>query len=166
MNLDSQDIAPGLFEQLIEALRGEREAVRAFDEAAAEVLGINLTDLRCLGILERHDRMPATELARESRLTSGSMTVLIDRLERAGYVRRVRDQNDRRRVFVELTARARESIRRIWGPVGQEGAQITSGYSKAQVRAITDYLLASRDLLTRHHERLKALAEGPGALAD
>lgn len=143
--------------RLVEALRAEQEAVQAFDEAAAGVLGINLTDLRCLGILERRGRTPVTELAGESGLTSGSMTVLIDRLERAGYARRVRDEEDRRRVFVELTERAKEAIGQIWGPLGREGAEVAGRYSEEELRVITDYLRASGELLTRHCERLKAM---------
>ena len=59
--------------------------------------------------------MTAGELDRESELSTGAITTLLDRLERAGYVRRVRDDVDRRRILVELTDEARHRAWEIWG---------------------------------------------------
>lgn len=151
----------GLLQSLFDELRAEQEVVQAFDEAAAERLGVHLTDLRCLGILERKGPIPATELGVETGLTSGSVTALIDRLERAGYVRRVRDERDRRRVFVELTERAVKAIAEIWGPLGRDGTELAGRYSDEEIAFIVDYLRASRALLERHLERVRA-ARGDG----
>ena len=74
----------------------------AFDDATAERLGINRTDLDCTDIIERHGGITAGELAAEAGLTTGAVTAVIDRLERAGYARRVRDDEDRRRIKVEV----------------------------------------------------------------
>ena len=145
----STDLLPILFSEL----RAEQEAVQAFDEAAAELLGIALTDVRCLGILERKGPLPASELAVETGLTSGSVTALIDRLERGGYVRRVRDERDRRRVFVDLTDRAVQAISEIWGPLGRDGTEMARRYSDEEIGFIVDYLRASRELLERHLQR-------------
>ena len=148
---------PRLLDELFAELRLEREASLAFDEAAAELLGINPTDLRCLGVLDRRGAVTATELAREARLTTGATTALIDRLERAGYVRRVRDERDRRRVYVELTDRARGEIARIWGPLGQEGQEVAARYSDEELALIVEYLRTSREVLGRHLERLESM---------
>jgi len=148
---------PRLLDELFAELRLEREASLAFDEAAAELLGINPTDLRCLGVLDRRGAVTATELAREARLTTGATTALIDRLERAGYVRRVRDERDRRRVYVELTDRARGEIARIWGPLGQEGQEVAARYSDEELALIVEYLRTSREVLSRHLERLESM---------
>jgi DNA-binding MarR family transcriptional regulator len=143
--------------ELFAELRLEQEAVEAFDAAAAELLGINPTDLRCLGILDRRGRLAATELAREAGLTTGATTALIDRLEAAGYVKRVRDERDRRRVYVTLTGAARQAIAAIWGPLGQEGMEVAERYSAEELALIVEYLRTSREVLRRHLDRLRSM---------
>ncbi|MGH3128797.1 MAG: MarR family transcriptional regulator [Gaiellaceae bacterium] len=64
---------------------------------------MNRTDLRCLNIIENNGAMTAGRLAELSGLTTAAVTSVLDRLERAGYARRVRDQPDRRQVMVEVT---------------------------------------------------------------
>lgn len=133
--------------------------MQAFDEEAARVLGLNLTDLRCVGVLDRRVRMTAGDLARSSGLTTGSVTALIDRLERAGYARRVRDTEDRRRVFVELTDRFAELRGKIWGPLAKDGFELMERYSDDDLRLIRDYLAGARDVLRRHRARVRELAD-------
>lgn len=140
-------------------MRAEQEEVQAFDEAAAQLLGINLSDLRVLGILERRGPITSSELAEEAGLTSGSITTLVDRLERAGYARRVRDEVDRRRVFVELTALARERTEPIWGPLGEEAYRVVSRYTVKELELLVEYLARGRELLRRHRDRLEGLRE-------
>src|SRR5690242_15465290 len=102
MNQDiksSSDNRTGLLEQqFFEAVRANQSATDMFDEAVAQFLGINRTDGRCLDVIDRRGRVSAGQLANESGLTTGAVTVVIDRLERAGYVRRIRDELDRRKV--------------------------------------------------------------------
>lgn len=145
-----------LIGELFRQVREEQEDVQAFDEAAASKLGINLTDLRVLGILDRLGSVSATELAEEAGLTTGSITALVDRLEAAGYARRARDEADRRRVFVELTDRARERMERIWGPIAEDAYRIADSYSNDELRLIIEYLERGRELLRRHHTRIQA----------
>jgi len=143
-----------LVEELFYLVRAEQEDVQAFDEQAAQLLGINLTDLRVLGILDRRGPVTASELAEEAGLTSGSTTTLVDRLERAGYAVRSRDTDDRRRVFVELTDAARARMGEIWGPLGAEAGEFVQGYSKEELELLVDYLTKGRELLRRHRARL------------
>ncbi len=75
----------------------------AFDKLAAARLGVGMTDLHCLNIVQSRGGVTAGELAAESGLTTGAVTAVIDRLERAGFARRVRDDRDRRKVVVEVT---------------------------------------------------------------
>src|SRR5206468_2624735 len=85
------------------------------DEAAAEYLGINPTDGRALDVIDQHGRITAGELARELRLSTGAVTTLVDRLERAGFAHRVRDEDDRRRVLIEVTPIVGELSQEIYG---------------------------------------------------
>src|SRR5689334_2617788 len=106
-----------LVREIADALRASQTATEGFDELAAERLGINRTDMRCLDIIQRIGQVSAGQLAEESRLTTGAVTAVIDRLERAVLARRVSDPDDRRRVMVELTELANERSMAIWGPM-------------------------------------------------
>src|SRR5580693_2437800 len=96
-----------IFEQLVTEVRRSQNATDRFDQAVADALGLNRTDMRCMDVIEREGPVPAGKLAAATGLTSGAITTALDRLERAGYARRADDPSDRRRVLVELTAKAR-----------------------------------------------------------
>jgi DNA-binding MarR family transcriptional regulator len=72
-------------------------------DVAADELGLHITDHKCLDLINRFGAMPAGRLAGLTGLTTGAVTGVIDRLEEAGYVRRVEDPNDRRRTIVGPT---------------------------------------------------------------
>lgn len=97
-------------DELARALRELMAAAHGFEEALGQVLGLNSTDLRCVELLERRGTMSAGALAELAGLSTGAITFLLDRLERAGFVSRVRDLNDRRRVLVELVPFARAQL--------------------------------------------------------
>src|SRR5215813_8260121 len=84
------------------AIRRTGSLMQLMGMAAADRIGINATDLNCLNILSFSGRMTAGELARATGLTTASITGVADRLEEAGYVRRERDPDDRRRVVIQL----------------------------------------------------------------
>ena len=142
----------------IEAIRGWQTDQDMFDEAAAAYLGINRTDNRCLDILDRGGRMSAGQLATAARLTSGAVTAVLDRLETAGYVRRIPDSADRRRILVEVTPRVGKESAVIFGPMVEEGAGWIVKYSDAEMETILGFLERNREILQRHTPRVMALA--------
>jgi DNA-binding MarR family transcriptional regulator len=159
----SKESKHDLIERLIYAARASEAATDAFDEAAFDKLGVNATDGRCLGILDNEGAMTAGRLAELSGLTTAAVTAVLDRLERAGYARRRRDDGDRRRVIVELTPTLRERSERIWGPIGTEGRALLGRMSSDELRAALAFLEASRELNRRHVDRVRQLrfdAEG------
>ena len=98
-------------EELAQALRVFLSASDAFDDALGKVLGLHPTDVRCVDLLDQHGTMTAGALSELAGLSTGAVTFLLDRLERAGFVRRMRDVHDRRRVLVELVPLARTRCR-------------------------------------------------------
>ncbi|MCP2169301.1 MarR family winged helix-turn-helix transcriptional regulator [Goodfellowiella coeruleoviolacea] len=75
-----------------------------FHSWVAEQMGLSGTDHKCLDLVARADRpLTAGQIAELSGLSTGAVTGVIDRLERAGHVRRVRDPHDRRKVLVEVS---------------------------------------------------------------
>src|SRR6266540_4874582 len=100
-----------LLEEVLLASRATQNAADALDDAVTGLLGLNRTDVLFLDVLDRLGRVTAGRLAVEARLTTGAVTRVLDRLEKAGYVRRVADPSDRRRVLIEATQRDRKSTR-------------------------------------------------------
>lgn len=138
------------------AFRQEQNRGQAFDELAAERLGINLTDLRCIDIVEQHGGLTAGELAEAAHLTTGAVTAVLDRLERAGYARRVRDEADRRRVRVELTAKAAKAAGEIYGPLGEGFYAVLDRYTADELRMVLDLLHRAAEVQARSLERLQS----------
>src|ERR671917_1409057 len=99
-----------------ESRKGTLDGVYFF-QAVAERSGMNLTDLQCITILTSTGPITAGRLAEEMGLTTGSVTGVIDRMERAGYVRRERDPNDGRRVIVRPVS---EKLERAAGSLGSQ----------------------------------------------
>jgi DNA-binding MarR family transcriptional regulator len=132
------------------------------DDAAATLLGLNPTDQRCLGALVVRGPMTAGRLADAAYLSAGAMTASIDRLERAGFVRRVRDEEDRRRVVVEATPAARKRAWELYQPLADGGAEILTAYSDAELRLIAGFLRGATELQLSHAEVLRRLAAPRG----
>lgn len=150
----ASDIRQALIAEVADEIRAFQHAVDAFDQAVADHLGINRTDLRCLDLLHRDGAMSAGDLARACGLTTGALTRLLDRIERTGYARRVHDARDRRRVVVELTPLARKRAAELYGPVGSTGVASLERYSTDQLMTIRDFLAGGRALHERRLERL------------
>lgn len=146
-----------LAEELIHLARAHEAANDAFDEVACQKLGINRTDLRCLNIVENHGSMTAGRLAELSGLTTAAVTSVLDRLERAGYARRVREQEDRRQVLVEVTPLLAERGGMIWGPLGEEAMAAMTRMSVEELKGVMDFFRLGIELNKRHVERVRSI---------
>ena len=149
-----------LFEELVAEVRASQVAQDMTDQAAADLLGVNRTDLRCMDVLDQRGRMTAGELAEASGLTTGNVTAMLDRMERAGYATRVRDSEDRRRVYVELTPDAREVGREIYAPLAEGGEKLAKRYSEHELELLLEFTRFGREanekLAAQLRERLEA----------
>lgn len=150
-----------LEEALGQEVRGWQTDQDLFDEALATLAGLNRTDMRCLDIVSRDGPLTAGQLARAVHLTTGAVTAVLDRLEAAGYVRRVRDTSDRRRVLVEATSKVEEGMATAFGPFLAEAERHMATFSDEDLAVIVEFLRRSRALLVRHTARLHALLDDP-----
>jgi DNA-binding MarR family transcriptional regulator len=107
--------------------------------------------------------MSAGQLAQASGLSPGAATTALDRLEQAGYARRVRDPNDRRSVLIELTPQAQQLIDEIYGPIGKAGQAHLARYTDGELAFLRDFLREGRALQTEHAARLRAGGLPPDA---
>jgi MarR family len=80
------------------------------------------------------------------------VTVVVDRLERAGLIRRVRDAGDRRNVWLEVTPAATEAMGELFEPMIAEARRRFDRYSTKELE-MTDFVMA-RELTEAHNERL------------
>lgn len=135
------------------AMQAYQRSTQAFDDAVGRAMGLNPTDLRCLDWLVDGPKA-AGELSAGTGLSSAATTTLIDRLERKGFVQRVRDLDDRRRVLVEMTADGRARVGRYYGPIVKEGSELFSDTTDEQLARMRDWLVAARDLTDRHRLRI------------
>ena len=144
--------------ELVSEFRVAGNQDSAFDNLAADRLGLNRTDLHAINIIENSGGLTAGELAKESGLTSGAVTGVIDRLERAGYARRVPDPGDRRRVKLEVTAKFYARADRIWGPMASDWAARLGGRFTAQELGLAiEFLRTTNELSREHLERLRKM---------
>jgi DNA-binding MarR family transcriptional regulator len=147
-----------LVDELVSEFRVSGNQDSAFDSLAAAHLGVNRTDLHCLNIIENSGGLSAGALAAEAGLTTGAVTGVIDRLERAGYARRVPDPADRRRVKVEVTRRFYANADRIWGPVKADWeSTLGARFTAEQLARAIDFLRITNEIGRRHLERLRQL---------
>jgi DNA-binding MarR family transcriptional regulator len=149
-----------LIGELMSEVRAYQRATDDMDEAAARHLGVNRNDGKCLDVLEEREPMTAGALAEELGLTTGAITTLLDRLEQAGYVRRVRDTADRRRVLAELTPLARDRIGELYGPMGELGSPWFESHSDQDVRLLIDFFRHSTKVTARNAARIRGVEPG------
>lgn len=125
---------------IVAACRELHASIDALDERAAKVLGVSRNDLRCLNLLERGPVSP-TRIAEALGLTKGSVTVLLDRLEKKDLVRRMRASEDGRAVVVEATRQAWMSLAAVYRPFGEALVSLSSAYGHHRASAAKTALL-------------------------
>ena len=143
---DRQEIA-----LLLRRLTVELQAV---GQRFAELHGLNRTDVRALvAIMDaaRADRsLTAGALGAAVDLTSASVTALVDRLERVGHVRRVRDEHDRRRVVLEISDTAMAAGGEFFGGLQRDLAGAMAGYTDEELDVVRRFLTEMTEVIVRH----------------
>lgn len=137
------------------AFREYSSAVDAVNQIVGERMGINRTDHRVLEILARKGPMTAGDLAAAGHLTTGAVTTVLDRLERAGYARRIRDTEDRRRVLVEQTRAGSETALQYYGPFMERSFDAMTNYTPEQLEAVRDFVRDVACLAVDYAETLR-----------
>ena len=138
------------------AMQAYQRSNAEFDDEVGRLLDLNPTDLRCLDWLVG-GRMTAGELSRATGLSSPATTSMIDRLERKGFVRRVRLADDRRQVLVELTEDGTARVRRLYGPLVEEGARLFERFTRAELETMLDLVKRMQALAVEHRDALRGL---------
>lgn len=134
-------------QQLLDSLEEQSRELSTrtviFHHLIGERLGLNPTDHKCLDVIIRNRTlMTASQLAEQTGLSTGAITGVVDRLEKAGYVRRKRDQSDRRLVFINpLLDKAMVKLSPIFDPIKQASRSLYSKYSEDELALILDFII-------------------------
>lgn len=116
------------------------------NHAVAQAVGLGASDAQFVGLLGRHGPLTPGRLATLSGLTTGTVTGVVDRLERTGFVRRERDTGDRRKVLVVLDAAAMSRLTEHYREHGEHLDRVLATRSADELRTIAAFLT---DLLPR-----------------
>ncbi|WP_199442423.1 MarR family winged helix-turn-helix transcriptional regulator [Umezawaea beigongshangensis] len=140
--------------ELTVAVRHLINASRELSARLSRELGVNGTDMAALSLLEQHGPMGPSELAASLGIRSASVTVLIDRLEQAGHVERVRSSSDRRRVAVMTTPSAHRATLGAVVPTIRAIDEISRGLDEHDQQVVRRFLDAvTRTMSTRDPSR-------------
>ncbi|WP_371576902.1 MarR family transcriptional regulator [Streptomyces sp. NBC_01314] len=132
-----------LLAALHRAGREHSNAAVMFHAAVGARMGLGLTEEKTLDLLERERALTAGEIAARTGLAPASVSGLIDRLERKGFVRRVRDRDDGRRVIVEIDQEHVASFGDLFATFVAGLEALYADYSEEQLGLILDFLLRS-----------------------
>ncbi|WP_143526465.1 MarR family transcriptional regulator [Rubrobacter xylanophilus] len=150
---DQTERRTGLIAELDRRAREFNAQAVMFSQAMAGRLGINATDLQCLNLLSQRGSMTVGQLAEVTGLTPGAITGVVDRLEGAGYARRERDREDRRRVIVSLSG-GRE-ISPMFDAVRRASEELYSAYTDEELVLILDFFTRAVPVLREQTARLR-----------
>lgn len=143
-----------LLELFNEELRNFSTETIMFHQNVAERLGLNSTDHKCLDIILRNYPMTAGKLAEMTGFTTGTVTGVIDRLEKASYVYRDKDPNDRRRVIINVhLQKVEKEILPLFASFSQSMRELFEKYNDQEIKFLFDFVARSRAIL--HEESRK-----------
>jgi DNA-binding MarR family transcriptional regulator len=138
--LSSDEHRQKLLEAVTFAIYDNSTVAVFFHTAVAEQVGLGATEEKTLLILSGFGRLTAGEIAQHTGLTTASVTSLIDRLETKGFVRRVRDDEDRRRVFVELIQERFVELTKVFASLQGTFDDMLTSCTDEELIIITKYL--------------------------
>src|ERR1700760_1139345 len=132
-----------------------------YGQAVANVAGIANSDLECMDILYLEGRVTAGRLAEVTGLTTGAITGVVDRLEKAGLVRRERDETDRRKVFIAVVPETTARIAQFYVPMQKAMQKLWSTYSDAELKLLLRFAGEGYKAVLEATEELNGLLDAP-----
>jgi len=149
-------------EQIVGLEIGREMSARTilFHQAIADVVGVSVTDMKCLDYIHRGEDVSAGDLARLTGLTTGAITAAVDRLEKADLAWRERSASDRRKVYIRLCdSPAAKKLFPIYESLGREMAQLVTRYSTRELETIHDFCLRCIEIIKHQTDAVQALTK-------
>jgi DNA-binding MarR family transcriptional regulator len=134
------DAKKDLEKQVMIAARNNGMSSVLFRNAIGRKLELNITDSECLSLLSIKGISTPTELARYTGLTTGSTTAMLDRLEKAKFIRRKPNPKDRRGVLIEIDKQYTETVGPFIAAIQKAHNELLASYSDRELETIADFL--------------------------
>lgn len=131
--------------RLMTAMRRASAIGVILSQAVAQKAGLNSVDLECLDLLVTGGPATAGQIGQRTGLTSGAVTGLIDRLERAGFVRRAPDRHDRRKVLVEVLPDRMAALDALFLPINEAMTDLLRTYPPEDLERFAEFLEKASD---------------------
>ncbi|KAB2365238.1 MarR family transcriptional regulator [Actinomadura montaniterrae] len=126
--------------------------------ATASKAGMNVTDAQCVNALTLDGPQTPGRLAELMGITTGgAITAVIDRLEKAGYVKRTRDPDDRRRVIVELVPENVARFGEYFEPIARVFRERIESYTDEQIAVLLDWIRSNNAAMPGVIEQVRNL---------
>jgi DNA-binding MarR family transcriptional regulator len=148
-----------LLRELEHAMRKSSAQGTIYGSAVADSAGISSSDMDCMDFLNLEGRMTAGRLAELTGLTTGAITGVADRMEKAGLVRRERDPDDRRKVFLVPEPQNVARIGRLYGPMQRAMHGLWDGYSDAELKLLLKFAEQGYEAMLKATTELKTMVE-------
>ena len=123
-----------------ESLRDTSVQLSLLNHQVGDQLDLKGTDLECLDLINRHGPLRPSALARRAGLHPATMTGILDRLERGGWIARDRDPADRRGVVLRALRDRATEVFRLYSGMNSEMDQICAGYSDGELELLDGFL--------------------------
>jgi len=148
----------------MQVIRGGREysiGAVLFHQAVGQLLGVNVTDMKCLDIMTLRGSASPSELAEHTGLSTGATTAMLDRLERAKLIERRPHPTDRRSTLVVLSKEATRKLPAMFESLAKAMEKLVSGYSEKELKVLADFFAKVGVLWKEEREGLqRRYAEG------
>jgi DNA-binding MarR family transcriptional regulator len=145
---------------LVDLMQGYSVAAQQLGDVFAQTHGLHPTDLQALITVMRAERRddPLTpgRLAEALALSSGATTAVIDRLERAGHLRRTRESSDRRVVHLRYALPAQALASSFFRPLAARSHEVTDEFSTAELETVRRFMVAMTEAVTAHYQAMRA----------
>jgi DNA-binding MarR family transcriptional regulator len=148
-----------------QVIRGAREygfGSVLFRHVIGEMLGVNATDMECLGVIVFKGVTTPSELARYTGLSSGATTAMLDRLEKSELIARRPNPQDRRSTQIVLVKETAEKVAPLFASLREAQDQILSSYSEPELELLVDFF--TRSVTMWEEERKKLLQQKEGKM--
>jgi DNA-binding MarR family transcriptional regulator len=120
-----------------------------------EKLGVNVSDMECLGYLLSKRISSPTELAKYTGLSSGATTAMLDRLEKVGFIERRPNPEDRRGTLIVLAKSGAERVAPWYAPVGKSQEQLISKFSEDELHLISSFFESYAKIWEQERKKLE-----------
>jgi DNA-binding MarR family transcriptional regulator len=143
-----------LEQQVVMGARKYGISTTLFRNAVGSKLGINDTDMQCLGLLFFRGVVTPTELSKYTGISSGATTAMLDRLEHAKLLQRTPNPNDRRGVLIQVNKKSIKTVGPLFAGTRVAQDKLVSSYSETELEIIADFFTRFTAIWDEGREKL------------